>query len=531
MAQQSEIQVGTPIAEQNNLAVEAHKLVKVFGDNRAVDGVDLSIPSGCIYALLGPNGAGKTTIINMLNTLLKPDGGSAKVFGHDVVREAQIVRQLISVTGQSAAVDEKLSASENLTIFALLLGLSRPEARKRAADLLQEFGLADAANRTLDKFSGGMRRRLDLASSLIVQAPLIFLDEPTSGLDPRTRIQMWESIRRLVSSGSTILLTTQYLDEADHLADRIAVIDHGRVVAEGTSRELKAAVGKATLHLQLADDKDTAEAIRITETVLNVRASPPEPTLVTAPMGDPDRVTDLLVALRQAKIHLANVSMEEPTLDEVFLALTGDVKLAEKGVCHAMTAQIVPGAQRRLKNSVTLRRTISNSLTMAYRNLLMIRRTPQQLFDVTIQPILFTLMFVYLFGGAISGSVSGYLPIIIPGILAQTALTACIATGVQLREDMDKGVFYRFKSMPIARIAPLTGPLLADVVRYTIATSLCFVMGYVLGFRWASLGELSWAASWSSSARGASAGYSRCSASSSRQRRRSRGSPRPSSSL
>ncbi len=331
MAQQSEIQVGTPIAEQNNLAVEAHKLVKVFGDNRAVDGVDLSIPSGCIYALLGPNGAGKTTIINMLNTLLKPDGGSAKVFGHDVVREAQIVRQLISVTGQSAAVDEKLSASENLTIFALLLGLSRPEARKRAADLLQEFGLADAANRTLDKFSGGMRRRLDLASSLIVQAPLIFLDEPTSGLDPRTRIQMWESIRRLVSSGSTILLTTQYLDEADHLADRIAVIDHGRVVAEGTSRELKAAVGKATLHLQLADDKDTAEAIRITETVLNVRASPPEPTLVTAPMGDPDRVTDLLVALRQAKIHLANVSMEEPTLDEVFLALTGDVKLAEKG--------------------------------------------------------------------------------------------------------------------------------------------------------------------------------------------------------
>jgi ABC-2 type transport system ATP-binding protein len=329
--QQSELKGGNPGVEQSTLAIEARGLVKTFGDNRAVDGVDLSIPTGCIYALLGPNGAGKTTIINMLNTVLNPDGGSAKVFGHDVVKETQIVRQLISVTGQSAAVDEKLSASENLRIFAMLLGLSRSEASKRAAELLEEFGLADAAKRTLDKFSGGMRRKLDLASSLIVQAPLIFLDEPTTGLDPRTRIQMWESIRRLVASGSTILLTTQYLDEADQLADRIAVIDHGRVVAEGTPRELKAAVGKATLHLQLADGKNTAEAIRITQTVLNVRASTPEPTIVTAPMADPERVTDLLVSLREAKIPLATVSVQEPTLDEVFLALTGDGKQVEKG--------------------------------------------------------------------------------------------------------------------------------------------------------------------------------------------------------
>jgi ABC-2 type transport system ATP-binding protein len=331
MMQKSEIQDGNSSAERSTLAIEARGLVKVFGDNRAVDGVDLSIPSGCIYALLGPNGAGKTTIINMLTTLLKPDGGSARVFGHDVVRETQVVRQLIRVTGQSAAVDERLSASENLRVFALLLGLSRSEANKRAVELLEEFGLQDAANRTLDKYSGGMRRRLDLASSLILQAPLIFLDEPTTGLDPRTRIQMWESIRRLVSSGSTILLTTQYLDEADQLADRIAVIDHGRVVAEGTPRELKAAVGKATLHLQLADEKDTAEAVRITQTVLNAKASTPEPAHVTAPMADPERVTDLLVALREAKIHLATVSMQEPTLDEVFLALTGDGKQAEKG--------------------------------------------------------------------------------------------------------------------------------------------------------------------------------------------------------
>lgn len=313
-------------SQQGDFAVEARGLVKLFGDNRAVDGVDLLIPIGCIYALLGPNGAGKTTIINMLTTLLKPDGGSAKIFGHDVASETQVVRQLISVTGQSAAVDERLSATENLTIFGMLLGLSRSQANKRAAELLTEFGLEDAANRTLDKFSGGMRRRLDLASSLIIQAPLIFLDEPTTGLDPRTRVQMWESIRRMVATGSTILLTTQYLDEADQLADRIAVMDHGRVVAEGTPRELKSTVGRATLNLRLANEKDAPEAARIAEEVLHVKASQPEGQLVTAPMSDPDKVTDLLVALRNAKIHLATVSVQDPTLDEVFLALTGDGK-------------------------------------------------------------------------------------------------------------------------------------------------------------------------------------------------------------
>ncbi len=336
MIQQSETQVGILIkpvkkAEQTSWAIEAHGLVKVFGDNRAVDGIDLSIPTGCIYGLLGPNGAGKTTVINILATLLKADGGTAKIFGHDVQHEAHIVRQLIGVTGQYATVDEKLSATENLVIFARLLGLSRAEARKKTAELLEEFGLADAAKRTLEKFSGGMRRKLDLAASLIVQPPLLFLDEPTTGLDPRTRAQMWNKIKRLVSSGSTILLTTQYLDEADQLADRIAVIDHGRVVAEGTPNELKSAVGVAALHLQLADSKDIDEAMRIIQTVLQVKASIPEPALITAPMADPERITDLLLNLREANIRLTQVSVQEPTLDEVFLALTGDTKQAERG--------------------------------------------------------------------------------------------------------------------------------------------------------------------------------------------------------
>lgn len=320
-----------PKADRGRLAVEVHGLVKIFGDNRAVDGVDLAIPDGCIYGLLGPNGAGKTTIINILATLLNSDAGTAKIFGHDVQHEAHIVRQLIGVTGQYAAVDEKLSATENLVIFGMLLGLSKSEARRRAAELLEEFGLTDAANRTLDKFSGGMRRRLDIAASLIVRSPLIFLDEPTTGLDPRTRAQMWNTIKQLVSSGSTILLTTQYLDEADYLADRIAVIDHGRVVAEGTPDELKAEVGVATLRLELSDEKDRPEATRIIETELQVKASTSGSTDITAPMADPEKVTDLLIALRGAGIRLAEISVQEPTLDEVFMALTGETKRAEKG--------------------------------------------------------------------------------------------------------------------------------------------------------------------------------------------------------
>ena len=335
MIQQSEIQVEKlikPIKKAEGVpAIEARGLVKIFGDNRAVDGIDLTIPTGCIYGVLGPNGAGKTTVINILATLLKADAGTAKIFGHDLQREAQIVRQLIGVTGQSATVDEKLSATENLVIFGRLLGLSGYEAREKAAELLEEFGLTEAAKLTLDKFSGGMRRRLDLAASLIAQPPLIFLDEPTTGLDPRTRNQMWNTIRRLVSSGSTILLTTQYLDEADQLADRIVVIDHGRVIAEGTPHDLKTAIGVAALHLRLADNKDIEEAILIIQTVLQVKASIPEPALITAPMADPERITDLLHNLREANIRLAGVSVQEPTLDEVFLAVTGVTKQAEKG--------------------------------------------------------------------------------------------------------------------------------------------------------------------------------------------------------
>ncbi|WP_314586831.1 ATP-binding cassette domain-containing protein [Paenibacillus terrigena] len=306
-------------------AVEAHGLVKTFGDNRAVDGVNMNVRAGSIYGVLGPNGAGKTTTIRMLATLLRPDAGSARIFGHDVQKESQIVRQLIGVTGQYASVDESLSATENLIIFSRLLGLGRAEAKRKAAELLEEFGLTEAARRPLKNFSGGMRRRLDLAASLIAQPPLIFLDEPTTGLDPRTRSQMWDTIRRLVNTGSTVLLTTQYLEEADQLADRIAVIDRGHVVAEGTADELKASVGTSSLHLRVQNPLDIGSARHIVEQVLRVPSSvSSEAAKITAPIADADRVTDLLIALREAGIHLAEVSVQKPTLDEVFLTITGE---------------------------------------------------------------------------------------------------------------------------------------------------------------------------------------------------------------
>ncbi|MDR0847060.1 MAG: ATP-binding cassette domain-containing protein [Lactobacillales bacterium] len=229
-------------------AIEVNNLVKKFGDNVAVDGVNLKVEAGQIYGVLGPNGAGKSTTINMLATLLKPTSGEAKIFGHDIVKEGAIVRQLIGVTGQFASVDEGLTGMQNLVIFGQLLGLSKKDAKQKAKDLLEEFSLTEAADRPLEKFSGGMRRRLDLAASLIAQPDLIFLDEPTTGLDPRTRNQMWETIRSQVKRGATVLLTTQYLDEADQLADRIAIIDHGKVIAEGTPQELKDSVdGAVTL--------------------------------------------------------------------------------------------------------------------------------------------------------------------------------------------------------------------------------------------------------------------------------------------
>ncbi|MFI6431293.1 ATP-binding cassette domain-containing protein [Rhodococcus oryzae] len=305
-------------------AIEAVGLVKRFGDATAVDGVSLTVPTGSVYGVLGPNGAGKTTTVRMLATLLRPDGGQARVFGHDVVREPTAVRSLVGVTGQYASVDEDLTATENLMIFSRLLGLSRSDARRKSAELLEEFDLVEAATKPLKNFSGGMRRRLDLAASLIAHPPLLFLDEPTTGLDPRTRAQMWETIRRLVAEGSTVLLTTQYLDEADQLADRIAVIDRGKVIADGTADELKASVGMSALQLKLVDKTRVEQTRSLLSESLGVEvAITPEAGRLTAPLTDPSVTPELLIRLREHGIAVDEITVSKPSLDEVFLTITG----------------------------------------------------------------------------------------------------------------------------------------------------------------------------------------------------------------
>lgn len=307
------------------LAVHTEDLVKSFGAMRAVDNICLDVAEGEIFGVLGPNGAGKTTVLRMLATLLEIDSGLAQIFGVDVARSPHVVRQLIGLTGQYASVDEQLTALENLRLFGRLQGLSPAQARATADDLLGQFALEEAATKPLANFSGGMRRRLDLAASLISRPPLIFLDEPTTGLDPRTRGQMWTTIRSLVADGATVLLTTQYLDEADQLADRIAVIDHGRTVAEGTPDELKSSVGVSSLQLDVADAAQSADAARVVEAVLGTDVHhAPEQSRITVALAAADSAGDVLLALRAASIAVASLQVSKPSLDEVFLTLTGN---------------------------------------------------------------------------------------------------------------------------------------------------------------------------------------------------------------
>jgi ABC transporter DrrB family efflux protein len=491
-------------------AVHVEGVVKRFGTTTALAGVDLDVEEATVFGLLGPNGAGKTTLVRVLATLLAPDAGRAEVFGRDVVRDAEGVRELLGLTGQFAAVDEMLTGRENLQMFGRLFDLSAADARRRASELLERFDLADAADRPARTYSGGMRRRLDLASSLLTRPRVLFLDEPTTGLDPRSRNEIWSVVRELVREGTTLLLTTQYLEEADQLAEQIAVIDHGRVIAQGTGSELKDRVGGQILEVELvsAAERDSAWAA-----LAGIGCGEPEPgerlaqLTLPAPRDGLEMIEDAASALRKAEIGVSDLGLRRPTLDDVFLQLTGapsengagaevatgdgqpnrtgpSVRAARaRAVVHPVARR--PSPWRRVSPR-EVRADITDAWVVSGRNLRHFVRQPDLLVFSTIQPIMFVLLFTYVFGGAISHSLPpgvSYIEYLLPGILVQSVTFRASMTAIGLSDDLKLGVIDRFRSMPMARSAVLIGRTAADLVRNVLIIMLMVIVGYIIGFR------------------------------------------------
>jgi ABC transporter DrrB family efflux protein len=496
----------------SDLAVHVEGVVKRFRSTTALAGVDLDVEEATVFGLLGPNGAGKTTLVRVLTTLLTADAGRAEIFGRDVVHDAAGVRELVALTGQFAAVDELLTGRENLQMFGRLFDLSAADARQRANELLERFDLADAADRPARTYSGGMRRRLDLASSLLTRPRVLFLDEPTTGLDPRSRNEIWSVVRELVREGTTLLLTTQYLEEADQLAEQIAVIDHGRVIAQGTGSELKDRVGGQILEVELvsAAERDKARAA-----LAGIGCSEPEPgerlaqLTLPAPRDGLEMIEDAASALRKAEIGVSDLGLRRPTLDDVFLQLTGappsengaevasgngQPTRARPSAAPAPAAR-APSAPRPVARRPSrwrrlgpreLRGDITDARVVSGRNLRHFVRQPDLLVFSTIQPIMFVLLFTYVFGGAISHSLPpgvSYIDYLLPGILVQSVTFRASQTAVGLADDLKLGVIDRFRSMPMARSAVLIGRTTADLVRNVLIIVLMIIVGYIIGFR------------------------------------------------
>jgi ABC-2 type transport system ATP-binding protein len=471
-------------------AIEASGIEKSFGKKKVLNGINLKIKKGSIHAILGPNGSGKTTLIKILSTLLKANNGQIKVGGYDTVEHPHKVRESISLTGQNASVDEELTGFENLYLFARLLRYPTIEAKDRANELLLAFDLKESGNRLVKTYSGGMRRRLDIAASIVRVSEILFLDEPTTGLDPRSRNNLWTVIRSLAQKGTTILLTTQYLEEAEQLADKITVIDEGKVISEGTSDELKASIGNNMLHVHLNGvDPVLLDTVlgNMTGVVAQVEKDQKK---ITFPVSGQKQAISILGELQNNNIEITAFNLSRPDLNEVFLSLTGRGKENHDGQeLNSDEASEVPltalPLMQVLEHTTPNRRSglLGNKFMFGWRNLIKIKHIPEQFMDVLITPIMFTFTFTFLFGGALAGSTQAYLQFFIPGILVQTFTFNAMYAGININNDLSKGIFDRFRSMPIWLPAPLSGIFIGDFFRHIISGSLVLVFGFILGFR------------------------------------------------
>ena len=470
-------------------AIEASGIRKSFGKKVVLDGIDLKIEKGSIHAILGPNGSGKTTLIKILSTLLKADDGHITLASYNVSEQPAKVRECISLTGQNASVDEELTGFENLFLIARLMGFKPGEARQRAHELLQAFDLKEASGRLVKAYSGGMRRRLDIAASIVKITDIAFLDEPTTGLDPRGRNALWNIIRNLAKKGTTILLTTQYLDEAEQLADKITVINHGKVISEGTTNELKASVGNNLLHVHL----DGVNQSKMDEVLKEIELTSglfiqDQKKLSFHVTGQKQAIT-ILGELEKIKVPIAAFNLSRPDLNEVFLSLTGDQRSSDSGEDNPeIAADYSPddlSSTKILDHARPAQQSgfLSNKFMFGWRNLIKIKHIPEQFVDALITPIMFTFMFTYIFGGALAGSTKSYLQFFIPGILVQTMAFNSMYAGININNDISKGIFDRFRSMPIWLPAPLSGIIIGDFFRHLISGSLVLIFAFILGFR------------------------------------------------
>ena len=471
--------------------IDIDEVTKSFGSTQALAGVSFRVARGEIVGLLGPNGAGKTTLVRAVATLLRPDSGRVRIGGFDVARHPQRARELIGLAGQSAAVDELLTGRENLELVGRLYGLGRDDRRPRVRAALDRFDLVEAADRLVRTYSGGMRRRLDLAVTLVGRPAVILLDEPTAGLDPRSRRELWELVERVASEGTTVLLTSQYLDEVERLAKRIVVIDRGVIIADGSADELKQAVGGDVLEARVVE-QDTLE--RAGSLLADLADAPMlvdhDDRRIAVPTGA--GIPALVTAARRlgdAHIALADLALRRPSLDDVFFALTGDgatsaaVQVPNRHVATAVVTEAAATDEQDAASPPAGHRAISDMTAITGRYLRRFVRIPQLVFLSIAQPLLFVVMLNAVFGGLVTRTAGGsYMQYLLPGVLVMSVVFGASVTSAGVAEDLQAGVIDRFRSLPMSRSAVLVGRTVADLVRTSAGILVVFAVGAAMGY-------------------------------------------------